>query len=284
MYEKQLKLKCEELEKEIKLINESLLFITHELKTPLSIIEFIIQMIEVNCKDELSDKMGKYLYKIRQNTYRQRRLVNNIMDYNRINPDQYQLYLTRVDIVQLSRLIVESINVYAERKSIEMTFDSTISNLYLLIDIYLYERVLLNLLSNAIKYTPEGKSVDVRIFRQESKGCHNVCIQVKDSGIGIPNDKKELIFERFGQADRFPNRCAEGSGIGLYLVKVLVSIMDGEINVESKVGIGSTFSLILPAIDTDLNMPIMDTKAMEVVKEQFIAAADIEFSDIYYAT
>jgi signal transduction histidine kinase len=265
---KQAELKNEELREATELQDEFLLMITHELKTPLLVIATTIQAIELRCQPELSNIMIKYLNKIRQNTYRQLKLVNDILDNTRMNSGLFRLNIIRVDIIQLSRTIIESISTIAESKRIKISFHSAVKRLVIETDINLYERILLKLLCNAVKYTPPGKSVEVKIYQMEANGSKEVCIQVKDSGIGIPIDKKELIFERFTRVDKFDNRFAGGTGIGLYLVKMLVSMIDGEIKLESKEGIGSIFTLILPVKDTNINMSIMDTVIMENVNER----------------
>ncbi|HYE67058.1 MAG TPA: ATP-binding protein, partial [Anaerovoracaceae bacterium] len=121
---------------------------------------------------------------------------------------------------------------------------------------------------------------EVSIFQMLAKGIPQICIRVKDNGIGIPNDQKELIFERFGRVDRLMARHSEGTGIGLYLVKMLVSLLDGEIKLESKEGVGSTFTLVFPLIKS--NKISIDPARIEKPSEQLITASAIEFSDIYY--
>ncbi|MDD4565547.1 MAG: HAMP domain-containing sensor histidine kinase [Eubacteriales bacterium] len=282
LQKQQLEAKNQELRSAIELQDEFLLLITHELKTPISIIASTIQTIEIRCQNELSNKMTKYLNKIRQNTYRQLKLVNNILDNTRINSGLFRLNLIKVDIIELSRIILESINVFAEQKGIKISFYYSMTNPIIETDMNLYERILLNLLSNAIKFTPAGKSIEVKIFQMEVNSEQKICIQVKDRGIGIPNDKKEMIFERFGRIDRFIDRSVGGTGIGLHLVKMLVSMMDGEIKLKSKEGVGSTFSLIFPIKHSNVSMTVQDAAIMEAANDQLITAADIEFSDIYY--
>lgn len=272
----------DELAKMIEMKDEFLLLMSHELKTPLSVITSSIQALEIMCKNELSDKVTKYINKIRQNAYQQLKLVNNILDNTRVNSGYFRLNKTSVDLVQLTRMITDSISVFAERKRIRLTFSSAIDQAVLEMDIEIYERILLNLLSNAVKYTPEGKSIDVRVFLIDLKGRENICVQVKDNGIGIPSDKKDLIFERFGRADKLLGKYTESTGIGLYLVKMLVSLMEGEINLDSIVGVGSTFSLLFPTMHS--KAAAQQVYVMETPSEQLINATTIEFSDIYYGT
>ena len=250
------------------------------LKTPLSIITSSIQTLELVCKNELSEKVRKYLNKIKQNTYRQLKLVNNILDNTRVNSGLFKINRTSVDISLLTSTIIDSIAVFAERKGVKISFSTSIAHPIIYTDVDIYERILLNLLSNAVKFTPEGKSIEVSIFQILSNGRQQACIQVKDNGIGIPNDQKELIFERFGRVDRLVARHSEGTGIGLYLVKMLVSLLDGDIKLESKEGVGSAFTLVFPLIKS--NQISIDAARIEKPSEQLITASAIEFSDIYY--
>ena len=183
-----------------------------------------------------------------------------------------------MDIVLLTKSITESIAIYAEQKSIRLSFSSTLVKKIMGIDEEKYERILLNLLSNAVKFTPEGKSVTVKVFQKIVKGKCKVYIQVRDKGIGIPHDKKKLIFERFGQVDSSLTRPSEGIGIGLTLVKMLVEILGGEIILESKEGMGCTFTIILPT-EKVKGTPIEQIK--EINDNRLIQATTIEFSDIY---
>ena len=146
-------------------------------------------------------------------------------------------------------------------------------------DVEKYERILLNLLSNAVKYTPEGKSIHVRVSQKVVNRKCRVYVQVKDKGFGIPADMTEVIFERFGQVDRSLSRQAEGTGIGLYLVKSLIKLLDGEILLDSKVGKGSTFTIHLPV--GKVKEIKNDHMIKEIADNRLIQATAIEFSDIY---
>lgn len=279
---KHLEERCQKLQKSLEKKDEMLMLISHELKTPLSIITSSIQTIELICKNELTDRVRKYLNKIKQNAYCQLKLINNILDNTRVNAGIFKMNRSSVDIVHLTKTIIESISVFAERKNIKISFSTKIGQAIILADADIYERILLNLLSNAVKFTPEGKSIEVSIYRLVLQGNPKLCIQVKDNGIGIPNEKKELIFERFGRVDPLISRHCEGTGIGLYLVKMLIALLDGEIKVESKEGVGSSFTVILPFVQTNI-VPV-ETIIIDQSDEELATASAIEFSDIYYGT
>lgn len=133
---------------------------------------------------------------------------------------------------------------------------------------------MLNLLSNSIKYTPENGFIKVKIDSTQDE----VIVSVKDSGVGIPKDKLDVIFDRFGQVDISFNRKCEGSGIGLSLVKNLVELHGGQINVNSEVNKGSEFIFSIPI---KLNEEKNNNKNDIYRKSKHIERCDIEFSDIY---
>ncbi|MDD4504040.1 MAG: ATP-binding protein, partial [Clostridiaceae bacterium] len=142
-----------------------------------------------------------------------------------------------------------------------------------------FERILLNLLSNAIKYTPSGKKIVVELSAKLNKNKRMVCIKVKDQGIGIPKEKHNLIFERFGQVDSTLTKQAEGSGIGLFLVKLMMDAFNGEILLESESGKGSVFTLMIPSKKVKEN--IKEWEIQHISDSRIVQSIATEFSDIY---
>jgi signal transduction histidine kinase len=267
--------KSEALLKVIEMKDEFLSLISHEFRTPLSVISTAIQAMNSVCGNELSDKSKKYLDVIRMNTFRQLRLVNNLLDITRADAGRVKINKKNVDIVLLTKSITESVNNYASQKGINIKFISPLEKKIIGIDNEKYERILLNLLSNAIKFTPESKSINVKLFSKKK----SICVEVKDKGIGIPRDKVEVIFEKFGQVDSSLSRQTEGTGIGLALVKKYVEVLGGSISVKSKVGTGSTFTVLLPG-----EMIVEEQTGKETVDlldNRLIQATKVEFSDIY---
>jgi PAS domain S-box-containing protein len=277
--EETLQMSNEALSKALDMKDEFLSLISHEFRTPLTIIISAIQMLTSQYVSELSDKSKGYFNIIRQNANRQLKLVNNILDITRINAGVLTLHSVNMDIVPLARLIMESIRPYAERKNIGISFTVDTEKIIMGVDEEKFERILLNLLSNAIKYTPKGKSVNIKLSKRKVNKKTVACIQLLDEGIGIPADKQEHIFERFGQVDTVLSRQAEGTGIGLYLTRMFVEMMGGEIKLSSKLGEGSTFTVLLPVTK------IKDTKSEKMISEmadsRIIQYTAIEFSDVY---
>ncbi|WP_246599325.1 ATP-binding protein [Clostridium lacusfryxellense] len=272
-----------------KLLNETILSenlktefftnLSHELKTPLNVILSALQLLDTfTGREDIKDKeikTKKYNNIMKQNCYRQLRLVNNMIDITKLDAGFYELNLQNCNIVNIVESVALSVSEYIKTKSIELIFDTDIEECIISCDPEKIERVILNLLSNSIKFTKPGGSMTVNMY---DKG-ENIIISIKDTGIGIPNDKLDIIFDRFRQVDRSLTRKQEGSGIGLSIVKSLVELHGGQISVTSEYGKGTEFIIILPV----MTLPIENDKygVFEVESQDRIERVHIEFSDIY---
>ena len=249
--------------------------ISHEFKTPLNIILGIVQLIDKNIDSDniTKENLLRHVNIMRQNSYRLLRLVNNLIDISRIDIGYYNLQSSNYNIVKVIEDITLSIAEYIKHKKINLLFNTDFKEIILACDPDKIERVMLNLLSNAIKYTDDGGNIQVSL----NKVNNDVIISVKDSGVGIPKDKLELIFDRFGQVNSILSRRCEGSGIGLSIVKSIVEMHGGKIEVFSEVGKGTEFVF---------NIPIKILEEENVIltcdnKDYHIEKCNIEFSDIY---
>lgn len=207
--------------------------------------------------------------------FRQLRLVNNLLDITRLNAGHINIHKVNIDIVFLTKAITESVHTYAIQKGVNLTFVSSLDKKVIGIDDEKYERILLNLLSNAIKFTSPRKSIIVTLELVKS----NICVEVKDKGIGIPKDKLDIIFERFGQVDSSLSRQAEGTGIGLALVKRFVGALEGIITVKSTEGKGSTFTILLP--NEKVSEENVEKPQEDLLDNRLVQSTTVEFSDIY---
>lgn len=246
--------------------------ISHELKTPLNVILGAIQIFELPANTDTQGNNNKYLKAMKQNCYRLLRLVNNLTDLSKFDSGYLRPNLRNYNIVNVVEDITLSIADYAEDRGIELIFDTDTEEKIMAVDADKIERIILNLLSNAIKFTNNGDQILVNIIDNNDK----VCISVKDTGIGIPEDKLTVIFERFRQLDISLARNHCGCGIGLSLVKSLVDIHGGTISVESKLGQGSEFIIELPV------KLVEEKNSLEYMLYQSkVERINIEFSDIY---
>lgn len=226
-----------ELEKVNNLKDEFFAMISHELRTPITIIYSSLQLANSVYKNEITPNIQKTLFRIEQNCARLLKLVNNILDISKAEAGFLTLHENNFDIVEATESIVESSNFYSENKQIKLIFDTNTEECPVTLDRDKYEKILLNLLSNAVKFTPKGKMILVTLNIREDF----FYLSVKDEGIGIPKDKINYIFNRFAQVDSSLSRRAEGTGLGLSLTKELVLLMGAEINVISEEGKGSEF-------------------------------------------
>jgi signal transduction histidine kinase len=254
--------------------------LSHELKTPLNIILASVQMIgskhPAPCRCETYGYVEKYISMMRKNCYRLLRLINNLIDITRIDSGFLKFNFDNYNIVSIIEDITLSVVDFSESKGISVVFDTDIEEKIIACDPDKIERIMLNLLSNSIKFTPTGGNILVEVFDKEN----NILIKVTDTGIGIPEDKQSIIFERFRQVDSSMQREQEGSGIGLSLVKALVAAHSGDIYVQSKSGQGTEVTIELPVRTVaEKNAKVVktyDSQGMDKVQR-----INIEFSDIY---
>lgn len=259
--------------------NEFFANISHEFKTPINIILATIQLVMKNtsegkiCSSEDVD-IDRYNRLIKQNSYRLLKLVGNIIDRSKIDAGYYKLKVDIFNVINVIEEITLSVAQYMEHKGVNLIFDTDIEECIIACDAEKIERIMLNLLSNAIKYTKDNGEIVVKIVRKED--C--ILVSVQDNGMGIPEEKLELIFERFGQVSNADTQKIEGSGIGLSLVKSLVNMQGGKIWVESKLGKGSKFTFEIPIIDEQNHI---DEEIKNKLKMDYVEQCHIEFADIY---
>jgi len=230
-----------------KLKTDYIINLSHEFRTPLSIMLCTLKIMEsmYNSKSDViidKDKLGKYVSIMKNNSYRLLKNANNLLDISKIESGCEKIRLRNCNIVRIVEKVTMSVWSYTRNRRISLMFDTDAEEIITACDIDKIERIILNLLSNAIKFTQEGGQIEVYVY---DKGTE-VLITVSDTGIGIPRDKFNLIFERFKQVDNSLTRVHEGTGIGLALVKSFVEMHEGRIEVESEVGVGSTFKVFLP--------------------------------------
>lgn len=219
--------------------------ITHELKTPINVILSAIQLLNLNIENEISlsdEKVKKYYACIQQNSFRLVKIINNLMDINKIESGYLKLDMRNCNIINIVEDITLSIASYIEDKNISLIFDTDIEEKVIACDPDKIERIVLNLISNSVKFTNPGGTIKVQINNNK----HCIKISISDTGIGIPENKLGTIFDRFAQVESSNNRNKYGSGIGLSLVKYLVEMHNGTIELKSKVNEGTTVVISLP--------------------------------------
>jgi PAS domain S-box-containing protein len=252
--------------------------ISHELRTPLNLIFGSLQLIKSVEKEVLEKRnsLNKYIDIIDQNSKRLLKLVDNLIDSTRMKCGYYEYNPKNYDIVSFVENISMSVADFAKQNNIDLIFDTDVEEKIMAFDLEKLERIMLNLLSNSIKYNKAQGQIEVLL-----NDCNDTfVIRVKDTGVGIPSDKLMYIFERFRQVENTFNKSTKGSGIGLSLVKDLIEIQGGTIEVKSELGVGSEFIIKLPvkilSDDSNIDKVYFNNDYHDLVKRM-----NIEFSDIY---
>jgi len=218
--------------------------ISHEFRTPLSLILPPIQQV---LKSEITDPTNKKLLKLaKRNALRLYKLVNQLLDFGKIESSRLSLTVSSVELVSLCKFVYSSFKDMARRNEINYQFNSEIKTMHTEIDVEKFETILFNLLSNAFKYTLFGGSIELKILPVFQSGNQDfLTIKVIDTGIGISKEEQEKIFERFYQTSE-SKALNLGSGIGLTLSQEYARLHKGSITVESSPSKGSSFNLSIP--------------------------------------
>ncbi len=217
--------------------------LSHELKTPLTLILNPIENLLMKEKDvEKVDTLNL----INRNAKRLLNLVNQLLDFRKIEDNELKLNPTESDLIVVAKEIFDSFKYISERKNIHLDFNSDINTYYTTFDKDKIERVLLNLLSNAIKFTNEYGKVYCHIKTDAENG---IKLIIGDNGIGLAEDALDKIFDRFYQVNNNTNILNQGSGIGLSITQEFVKLHGGTIKVESQEGEGSVFTVYLPLFE-----------------------------------
>lgn len=221
--------------------------VSHEFRTPLSLIIAPLDKIIKHTSDE---EQQKQLNLVQRNAKRLLSLVNQLLDFRRMEVQEMKLHPAIGDIIGFSKDISLSFMDIAEKKNIRFSFSSDIEHLEIYFDKDKIEKILFNLLSNAFKYTHDNGEVSILLSYQapgarEDDGL--LSIEVKDTGIGIPTGMQEKVFERFFQTDVPESMVNQGTGIGLAITKEFVKLHKGTISVKSEPEKGTSFTVLLPA-------------------------------------
>lgn len=271
--------------------SEFLANMSHELRTPLNNIIGIIQILDTR---GLSSEQREMLGMVRKSSQTLLHIVNDILDISKIEAGEMKLEAIAFDIAERIRHTTNTMKPMASRKGFNLDIVMKDSTLPVTGDPVRFERVLTNLLSNAIRYTETG-SVTVEAYtRSEGIDPKKIILTVKviDTGIGIPKEKHDKVFEKFIQADTSDTRRYGGTGLGLTITKELIELMNGKIGLESEVGRGTTFWFEIPLELTSLvtekdDFVIADTELSEfeggipVGEARILVAEDHEMNQIF---
>jgi PAS domain S-box-containing protein len=221
--------------------SEFLMAMSHELRTPLNAIGGYAELLALGLGGGVTERQREYLDRIRRSQQHLMALINDILNFSRIEGGQIKYEVTEISLASVIDGVVPMIEPQADAKNLRVTHGST-GDVIACADRGKVEQILINLLSNSVKYTDPGGSIDISYALVEGRAQ----IRVSDTGIGIPDDKLGAIFEPFVQVGRSLARPAEGTGLGLAISRDLARAMGGEITAESTLGQGAVFTLTLP--------------------------------------
>lgn len=248
--------------------DQYLLNIIHDLRSHLNVITSAAQFMEHNYKD---DKNIKYIEIIKRNSFKMLKLINNLIDSNKIKNNYYKLNKKNIDIVPMIENTISCIEKFALERNINLIFDTNEEECIMAIDPEAIDRVIMNLLSNAIKFSNENSNIYINLVVKDKE----IELSFKDEGCGISKEEKERIFDRFYKGKNNDN--IEGSGIGLNLCMLFVKAHDGKIFLESEINKGSIFTVILPR-KIEEHIETVKEEGNLINKNQEV---EIEFSDTY---
>lgn len=239
--------------------------LSHEFRTPVSLIVAPADKLLSLHPDQQTTAQLKV---IKRNSRRLLNLVNQLLDFRKMEDHELQLHLIKGEIVQFIREIAESFRDLAEAKKIHFSFVSNVEEACCNFDHDKVERILFNLLSNAFKFTPSGGRVSVTFTDEfdHEQSLHHASIQVKDSGIGLSQESINRIFDRFFQAHAPSSILNQGSGIGLAIVKELVNLHGGEITVNSELKKGTAFNIIFPLTACKSDAEVQPVSAAMIIE------------------
>lgn len=235
--------------------SEFVSFASHQLRTPLSAINWYSEMLLAGDAGTLNDDQRKYIESVYEGNKRMVDLVNALLNVSRIDLGTFIVEPEPTDVAALLRSVVEEQQPAVHERQIRLSVNINPDTLTVNVDIKLLRMVFQNLLSNALKYTPPDGTVDLELLIKKSGDvCGNrtfledaLCFTIKDSGYGIPEDQKDKIFTKLFRADNVRAKDTTGTGLGLYLIKSILDHSGGSIWFESQEDKGTTFRFTLPA-------------------------------------
>ncbi|MFA5404750.1 MAG: PAS domain S-box protein [Ignavibacteria bacterium] len=258
-YEKGLKAAIEKAEEMNRIKSSFLANMSHELRTPMTGILGFADILSKSLQDPEQREMADVIYK---DGIRLTNTLNMILDLSKIEAEKIEINYKPTKLSDLITNSVKLFEVNAKSKNILINTDLT-ENIYARVDERLLEQVLSNLIKNSLIYTNEG-SITIKLSKHLIDNCEYAEIKVIDTGIGIPENSLDLIFEPFRQVSEGWTRSFEGTGLGLTISKKYVEMMNGSIKVESKLNKGTTFTLLFKAFENCIEQPVSNKNYDEI--------------------
>lgn len=217
--------------------------VSHELRTPLTLILTPIESILADSKHSTNTESDKLLRTVHNNTIRLLQMVNGLLDFSKLESGKLEVKREPTNIVELTKMICDDFAPSFKNKEILFSMDIDLDQNTILVDRYLYERILFNLLSNAIKFTSDNGKICLKLKYSEG----TLKVFISDTGIGISEEDRKNLFQKFRQLEGSATRRFEGTGLGLAMVKEFSELLGGGVIVDSELGKGSTFTVSINA-------------------------------------
>ena len=249
-----------------------LMNISHDLRSHLNVILSIMQIINKGTVEIKDKKALEYLETIKRNSLKMLRLINNLIDTNKLENKYYVLNKKNIEIISLIEGTINCIDKYAKQKDIQLIFDTNKEECVMAVDSEVIDRIIMNLISNAIKFSNSGTNIYINMFICNEK----IKLSIKDEGQGISKEYQDKIFNRFYQIENKTASETTGSGIGLDLVNNLVKSHDGVMELNSIEGVGTEFMITFPITTVE---EVEDYKSKNFGDK--IQMLEIEFADLY---
>ena len=253
---------AKELAEHSKHKSEFLANMSHELRTPLNSILLLSKLLLKPESNTFTENQQKYINVIQQSGKNLLSLINEILDLSKIESGEMELSLEQADLKDLVAGISDLFEPIATEKGLDFSisiYDNCPSNI--VTDQLRLEQVLRNLLSNAMKFTEKGRvDLDVLVIADEGATDKQIIFAVRDTGIGIPENKQKLVFESFRQADGSTQRKYGGTGLGLSICRQIAELLGGTLTLKSSEETGSTFTLTLPLMEAGENADVTDSE------------------------
>ena len=255
-----------EAEQAAKAKSEFLANMSHEIRTPMN---GVLGMLGLLLKKPLAQEQYHRAKAAQTSAKSLLGLINDILDFSKIEANHLELEMMDFDVESVLEDCIDSMIYSAEKKGLEIILDTRqLKHTMVVGDASRLRQILNNLVGNAIKFTPKGEILVSASIQASGSDFYQFCLRVKDMGIGIPRNKVASLFDSFSQVDASTTREYGGTGLGLAIVKQLCELMDGSIEVQSEVGVGSTFVCTLKLAaskNTAIRMPKQDVSKLSVL-------------------
>jgi response regulator RpfG family c-di-GMP phosphodiesterase/signal transduction histidine kinase len=234
--------------------------VNHELRTPLTLMLAPLKAVLEGRMGKLTPSLKDTFETMQRNGYKLLKLINNLLDLSKLEEGKMRLKLKTVNLVDFIPPLLASVKPLADQKQIRLYYQHPPHAVDLTLDPDQFEKVVFNLLSNALKFTNKGGKITVYVEERD----HTATMTIEDTGIGIPANMLESIFDRFSQVDGSKSRAQEGTGIGLALAREIVVVHKGGIHAESELGHGSRFIVELKKGEEHFDEAILDRRSEDL--------------------